>query len=71
MHQQSPAAGKPLFLVGSDYVFPRTSHVITKEQLKALGASVVEEQCLPLGDTSDGGSCRCVRTTLGGGFQER
>ena len=36
MYEKSPAAGKPFFLVGSDYVFPRTSNTITKEQLKLL-----------------------------------
>ena len=34
MYEKSPAAGKPFFLVGSDYVFPRTSNTITKEQLE-------------------------------------
>ncbi|EAU75247.1 urea ABC transporter substrate-binding protein [Synechococcus sp. RS9916] len=51
MYEQSPAAGKPFFLVGSDYVFPRTSNTITKEQLKSLGGVVVGEDYLPLGNT--------------------
>ncbi len=51
MFKRSPAAGKPFFLVGSDYVFPRTSNTITKEQVKALGGSVVGEDYLPLGNT--------------------
>ena len=49
--RDSPAAGKPFFLVGSDYVFPRTSNTITKEQLKSLGGKVVGEDYLPLGNT--------------------
>ena len=51
MFTKSPAAGKPFFLVGSDYVFPRTSNTITKEQLKSLGGTVVGEDYLPLGNT--------------------
>ena len=51
MFEKSPAAGKPFFLVGSDYVFPRTSNTITKEQVKALGGKVVGEDYLPLGNT--------------------
>ncbi len=51
MFKRSPAAGKPFFLVGSDYVFPRTSNTITKEQVKALGGTVVGEDYLPLGNT--------------------
>ena len=51
MYEKSPAAGKPFFLVGSDYVFPRTSNTITKEQLASLGGEVVGEDYLPLGNT--------------------
>ncbi|WP_413745035.1 urea ABC transporter substrate-binding protein [Synechococcus sp. MIT S9451] len=51
MFKDSPAAGKPFFLVGSDYVFPRTSNTITKAQLNSLGGSVVGEDYLPLGNT--------------------
>ena len=50
MLRRSPAAGKPFFLVGSDYVFPRTSHAITKQQLQVLGGSVAGESYLPLGE---------------------
>ena len=51
MFKRSPAAGKPFYLVGSDYVFPRTSNTITREQLKTLGGKVVGEDYLPLGNT--------------------
>jgi urea transport system substrate-binding protein len=41
---------KRLFLVGSDYVFPRAAHEIVKDQAKAKsGAEVVGEVFLPLG----------------------
>ena len=51
MFKKSPAAGKPFFLVGSDYVFPRTSNTITKSQVAQLGGKVVGEDYLPLGNT--------------------
>ena len=50
MLRRSPAAGKLFFLVGSDYVFPRTSYAITKQQLHVLGGLVVGESYLPLGE---------------------
>jgi len=37
MYKRSPAAGGDFFLVGSDYVFPRTSNTITKAQVAQLG----------------------------------
>lgn len=43
--------GQKFFLVGSDYVFPRTANTIIKEQLKAKGAETVGEDYLPLGST--------------------
>jgi urea transport system substrate-binding protein len=43
--------GKKFFLVGSDYVFPRTANTIIKEQLKAKGGEMVGEDYLPLGNT--------------------
>ncbi len=51
MFEKSPAAGKPFFLVGSDYVFPRTSNTITRSQVEQLGGDVVGEDYLPLGNT--------------------
>ncbi|AFY65953.1 urea ABC transporter substrate-binding protein [Geitlerinema sp. PCC 7407] len=41
--------GKDFFLVGSDYVFPRTANNIIKAQLASLGGNVVGEDYLPLG----------------------
>ncbi len=43
--------GQQFFLVGSDYVFPRTANTIIKEQLTALGGETVGEDYLPLGNT--------------------
>lgn len=41
---------KQLFLVGSDYVFPRTANAIIKAQLKEKRGKVVGEYYLPLGN---------------------
>ena len=41
--------GKEFFLVGSDYVFPRTANTIIKAQLAAKGGKVVGEDYIPLG----------------------
>ncbi|NMF84058.1 urea ABC transporter substrate-binding protein [Nodosilinea sp. P-1105] len=43
--------GDEFFLVGSDYVFPRTANTIIKEQLEARGGTTVGEDYLPLGNT--------------------
>ncbi|MFE4104855.1 urea ABC transporter substrate-binding protein [Almyronema epifaneia] len=43
--------GEQFFLVGSDYVFPRTANTIIKEQVAALGGEIVGEDYLPLGNT--------------------
>ncbi len=43
--------GKEFFLVGSDYVFPRTANTIIKAQLEAQGGKTVGEDYLPLGST--------------------
>ena len=43
--------GQQFFLVGSDYVFPRTANTIIKAQLQANGGELVGEDYLPLGNT--------------------
>ncbi len=42
---------KRFFLLGSDYVFPRTANKIIKAQLRAQGGEVVGEEYTPLGHT--------------------
>ncbi len=42
---------KKMFLLGSDYVFPRTSNTIIKAQLAAGGGETVGEEYVPLGGT--------------------
>jgi len=41
--------GKRFFLIGSDYIFPRTANLIIKDTLKAQQAHVLAEHYLPLG----------------------
>ncbi len=41
--------GKKIYLVGSDYVFPRTANMIIKDLLKNRNISVLGETYLPLG----------------------
>lgn len=43
--------GKKIFLIGSDYVFPRTANAVIKAQAKALGAEIVGEEYTPMGHT--------------------
>lgn len=42
---------KKMFLLGSDYVFPRTANKIIKAQLAASGGATVAEEYTPLGHT--------------------
>lgn len=42
---------KKYFLVGSDYVFPRSAHAIIKDVFKEIGDEVVGEAYIPLGET--------------------
>ena len=43
--------GKKVFLLGSDYVFPRTANAIVKKQAEALGMEIVGEEYTPMGHT--------------------
>jgi urea transport system substrate-binding protein len=43
--------GKKFFLIGSDYVFPRTANQIINAQLKEKGGEVVAEEYTPMGHT--------------------
>ena len=45
---------KKLFLVGSDYVFPRAANMIIRDHAADLGADVVGEEYLPLGSADMG-----------------
>ncbi|MCI5052083.1 MAG: urea ABC transporter substrate-binding protein [Simkaniaceae bacterium] len=41
--------GKKFFLVGSDYIFPRTANKFIREVLSLIGGQVLGEEYLPLG----------------------
>ncbi len=43
--------GKKFFLLGSDYVFPKTANKIIKAQLAAKGGELIAEEYTPLGHT--------------------
>jgi urea transport system substrate-binding protein len=45
---------KRFFLVGSDYVFPRSANAIIRDHLKGMDAQVVGEQYAPLGSQDFG-----------------
>jgi urea transport system substrate-binding protein len=42
---------KKMYLLGSDYVFPRTANKVIKAQLQAEGGTTVAEEYTPLGNT--------------------
>ena len=72
----SPAGGekKKVFLVGSDYVFPRTANYVAKKYLQGKPLAVVGEVYLPLGDRDFTATVRrildsgadCVLNTVNG-----
>lgn len=55
--------GKRFYLVGSDYVFPRTANAIIKDQIKARGGEIVGERYLPLGGTNANSIVAEIATT--------
>ena len=63
-----------VFLVGSDYVYPRTANFIAKKHLKAKGLKPVGEAYVPLGDRDftevvrkiQSSSADCVLNTVNG-----
>lgn len=65
---------KRLFLVGSDYIFPRTANAIIRDQAAELGAEVVGEEYILLGsaDVSDvvskiaASRCDAILNTING-----
>lgn len=59
--------GKDFYLVGSDYVFPRTANTIIKAQLAAKGGNTVGEDYLPLGNTEVSPIIAKIRSALPNG----
>ncbi len=56
--------GNKFFLVGSDYVFPRTANDIIKAQLKANDASSVGEAYIPLGSSEVSQIIQSIKKSL-------
>jgi urea transport system substrate-binding protein len=55
---------KRIYLLGSDYVFPRTANLILKKHIKAAkGVSLVGEEYMPLGGTSFGGIINKIKAS--------
>lgn len=52
--------GKTFYLVGSDYIFPRSAHEIIKDVVSALGGSVLGEDFIPLGNTDVAGIVKTI-----------
>jgi urea transport system substrate-binding protein len=44
--------GRRFFLVGSDYVFPRTANAIIRDHVQALGGAILGEEYILLGSTA-------------------
>lgn len=59
--------GKEFYLVGSDYVFPRTANTIIKAQLQAKGGTTVGEDYLTLGNTEVAPIIAKIRSALPNG----
>ncbi|MFN7174003.1 MAG: urea ABC transporter substrate-binding protein [Thermaurantiacus tibetensis] len=51
------------FLVGSDYVFPRTANLILRRHIEAAGLEVVGEAYVPLGGTDFSGVVSRIRAS--------
>jgi urea transport system substrate-binding protein len=56
--------GRPFFLVGSDYIFPRTANAIIKAQLNTKGVSVAGEAYIPLGATTSASIIANIKTAM-------
>jgi urea transport system substrate-binding protein len=46
--------GKRVYLLGSDYIFPRMANIIIKDMVRAGGGTVVGERYLPMGSNEMG-----------------
>jgi len=53
---------KKVYLLGSDYVFPRTANLILKKHIAAKGLTLVGEEYMPLGGTSFGGILNKIKS---------
>ncbi|MBI1290801.1 urea ABC transporter substrate-binding protein [bacterium] len=51
------------FLVGSDYVFPRSANAIIRDYVTALGAEIVGEEYIPLGSRQVDHAIEAIRSS--------
>jgi len=56
--------GNRFFLIGSDYVYPRTVNAIIRRQIEAAGGAVAGERYIPLGDQVLGPAIAAARSVL-------
>lgn len=61
MEYMTKQFGKKLFMVGSDYVWPRVTNEFTKEKLKELGGQVVGELYIPFNTPQYESALRQIR----------
>ncbi|MBI4868793.1 MAG: urea ABC transporter substrate-binding protein [Candidatus Wallbacteria bacterium] len=55
--------GKKFFLVGSDYIFPRTANKLVRAQVASLGGECLGEEYRPLGDKDFAAIVAQIKTT--------
>jgi len=55
--------GEKIFLVGSDYVFPRAANEIIKDHIKETGGQIVGEAYRPLGDNNFSAIIEDIKTS--------
>ncbi|WP_405160877.1 urea ABC transporter substrate-binding protein [Nocardia sp. NBC_01499] len=55
--------GKRIFLVGSDYIWPRAANAVIKAQAEYLGGTVVGEKYLPLGSSETAPILQAIKET--------
>jgi urea transport system substrate-binding protein len=56
------AGRRRFYLLGSDYIFPRTANAIVHKRLKEIGGTVVGEEYIPLGDRDFSATVKKVAT---------
>ena len=59
--------GNQFFLVGSDYVYPRTANKIVSRQITEAGAAVVGERYIAMGDQSLADTVATIRSAMPSG----
>jgi len=55
--------GQKIYLVGSDYIFPRAANEVIKDHIKEIGGQIVGEKYRPLGDDNFSTIVEDIKTT--------